>query len=170
MAATIVLKERNTASPGVENTVSDDIFYGEYDDYIFDPTAYPILANGNSYEKYHRLYVSSLGGMTKIDKFKVHISSGSLGSNTALKTNARETSYGGAAAYATPVDTASAVATQAMPTSLPTGANLGIGGSLSGAITSVPSYSDYLVSQVQCNASETVGKTIVMTYTWDETP
>lgn len=170
MAATVSLLERNGASPGVENTVSDDLFYGAYDGYIFNPGDYPIIANNNSYEKYNRLYVSNMGGMSKIDKFKVYISSGSLGSHTSMKTNARTTSYGGAAAYATPVQTASAVATQNMPTSLPGSANLGIGGSLSGEISSAPAYSDYLVTQVQLDSSETVGKSIVLTYSWDETP
>ena len=77
-------------------------------------------------------------------------------------------SHGGAETYATSTDSDSVVATQAMPTSEPSGANLGIGGSLGGSLTAAGS-SDYLVHQIQTDAGDTAGSTSTMNYQYDET-
>ena len=75
-----------------------------------------------------------MGGASKIKDLKIWYS-GSLSGSDALKTNARTSSYGGAETYATPVKTTSSVATQTMPNTAPASANLGIGGSLTGELT-----------------------------------
>jgi len=71
--------------------------------------------------------------------------------------------------YVQPIKTTSTQATQAMPTSEPA-ENLGISGALGNSITSVPSYSDYLIMQVQTTSDETDGKEISLTIQWDENP
>jgi hypothetical protein len=55
-----------------------------------------------------------------------------------------------------------------MPTSEPSGANLGIGGSLSGQLTATGN-SDYLVHQIQTDSGDVAGSTSTMNYQYDET-
>jgi len=55
-----------------------------------------------------------------------------------------------------------------MPTSEPSGANLGIGGSLAGSLTTTGT-SDLLVHQIQTDAGDVVGASCTMHYQYDET-
>lgn len=107
-----------------------------------------------------------MGGSSKIDNLKVWGTS-ALGGSAVHKTNAGTSSYA-QATYATPTATASSVATQTMPTSVPSSANLGISGSLSGSLLATGS-SDYLVHQIQSNAGDSAGSTSTMNYQYDET-
>lgn len=168
MGITAVIKERNGAGAGAENTVTGDVLHGDTDNYTFVPADHPISPNSNAYEKYVRLYVTDLDGLTSIDNLKVWISAGSLGAETAMKTNARGAGYLNKT-YVQPVKAASTQATEDMPTSEPV-ENLGISGALGNSITSVPSYSDYLVMQIQITVDETDGKEISITLQWDENP
>jgi len=54
------------------------------------------------------------------------------------------------------------------PTSEPTDANLGIGGSLTGELTTTGE-SDYLVHQIQTDTDDTAGSTSTLNYQYDET-
>jgi hypothetical protein len=54
-----------------------------------------------------------------------------------------------------------------MPTSAPGAANLGIAGSLAGALTAA-GFSDYLYHQIQTNAADNAGSTSTMNYQYDE--
>lgn len=170
MVSVLIVKETNGALPGVETQLTGDIIFGNFENYVFVPSDYPISPGNNSYEKYIGLEVSDMDGNSALENLRVWKSGGdALGSYTALKTNARESSYV-AASYAVPVTTTSTVATQDMPVTEPTGANLGIGGSLSGQLTAVEEVSDYLVSQFQTTSDETKGKTIVLAVSWEEVP
>lgn len=144
-----------------------NVNHGSTDAAALDPIAFPILPGANSFEKWLRLHVTAMGGSAKIDNLKIW-RTGALGANATHKTNARESAYGGADAYATPVAAASSVATQTMPSATPTGANLGIGGSLTGSLTAA-GYSDYLVSQVQTTGAATAGSTTTQNFQYDET-
>jgi len=128
---------------------------------------YPITPGENSYEKWQKIHVTDMGGSSKIDNLKVWRTT-ALGGSAVHKTNARTADYGGAKVYATPVATDSTIADQTMPTSEPASANLGIGGSLAGALTDVGS-SDYLVHQIQTDAGDTAGASCTMHYQYDET-
>lgn len=164
MAATVEICESN----GAGETVSHDIAntnMGSTDAAELDPVSYPVTPGNNTYEKYQRVHVTAMGGSSAIDTLKVW-RTGALGGSAVHLTNARETSYA-QKTYATPVATTSTQATQTMPTSEPSGANLGIGGSLSGQITSA-GYSDYLVHQIQTDAGDTAGATTTMNYQYDE--
>lgn len=166
MAATVEICESNGAGETVTHNITDTDM-GSTDAANLDPTSYPIVAGENSYEKWQRIHVTAMGGSTSIDNLKVW-RTGALAGSTTHVTNARETTYGGAETYATPTASASSVADQTMPTSEPTGANLGIGGSLSGSLTAT-GYSDYLVHQLQTDAGDTAGNTTTMNYQYDET-
>lgn len=166
MAATVQIAESNTAGETITANITNTNM-GSVDSVNLNATANPIVAGDNSFEKWQRFSVTAMGGSSAIDNLKVWRTS-ALGGAATHDTNAREASYGGAAAYATPIATTSSVATQAMPTAEPTGANLGIGGSLTGSRTTA-GYSDYLVHQIQTNAADVAGSTSTMNYQYDET-
>lgn len=171
MAATVQIAERNGAPAGAETVDPSNLNMGSIDATGIVPATYPITAqaDGHAFEKWVRLYVSNLGGSTIIDNLKVWLSSlgGGWMTGEGISTNMRESSYA-ADAYASPVDTDSTKADQAMPETEPTGPNLGIGGALGGQLTTAPSYSDYCVLQLDVTATTPAGavnqKTITFQY------
>lgn len=167
-AATVEICESNGAGETVSHNITNTNM-GSTDAANLDPVAYPVTPGNRTYAKYQRFHVTAMGGSSQIDNLKVW-RTGSLGTGGthAHVTNARTSSYGGAATYATPVATAITGADQTMPTSEPGSANLGIGGSLSGALTGT-GYSDYLIHQITTDASATAGSTTTMNYQYDET-
>ncbi len=165
-AATVQIDEYNGAGQTKTANITNSNM-GDTDAVNLDPVAYPVTPGNNTYEKWQKIEVTDIGTSSKINKLKVW-RTGALGGAATHLTNARETTYGGAATYATPVKTASSVATQTMPSSEPTGANLGIGGALAGELTAA-GLSDYLVHQIQTNAADVAGSTSTMNYQYDET-
>lgn len=167
-AATVEIDEANGAGETLTHNITNSNM-GSTDAVNLDPVAYPLTPNTRSYIKYQKIHVTNIGTSSKIDNLKVW-RTGALGTGGthAHVTNARLTSYAGALAYATPVNTAVATVDQAMPSSVPATANLGIGGSLTGALTAAGS-SDYLGHQITTDASATAGSTSTMNYQYDET-
>jgi len=166
MAATVQINEYNDAGEVKQANITNTNM-GDVDDPNLDPVAYPVTPGNNTYEKWQKIEVTAMGGSSAIDNLKIWRTS-ALGGSAAHVTNARETTYGGAETYATPIKTDSTIATQAMPTSEPSGANLGIGGSLTGSLTAA-GLSDYLVHQIQTDAGDVAGSTSTMNYQYDET-
>ena len=176
MAATVVLAETNgPLASSVETLDIQNLNMGSADEAELVPADYPITAeaDGHAYEKWIRFYASTMGGSTTLDNFKVWISNlgGGYKTGEGMSTNLRESGYT-AASYPSggPVDTNSSEATQTMPTTEPTGPNVGIGGSLSGQITSAPNYSDWCVFQLDVTESTPAGALYTKTFTfqWDE--
>lgn len=165
MAATVEIDEANTVSETLTHGITNSN-WGSNDSVNLTAATYPIIPGDNSYEKWQKIHVTAMGGSTKVNNLKVWRVT-ALGGSAVHLTNARTASYGGAPTFATPVATDSAVATQTMPTSEPATANLGIAGSLTGALTGAGS-SDYLVHQIQTDAGDLVGATTTMHYQYDE--
>lgn len=165
MAATVTIAESNGAGETVTASITNTNM-GNTEAVNLDPVAYPVTPGDRTYAKYQRFNVSNMGGSSAIQNLKVWRTS-ALGGAATHVTNARLTSYGGAATYATPVKTAITGVDQTMPTSVPASANLGVGGSLTGTITSA-GYSDYLIHQIVTNAADTAGSTSTMNYQYDE--
>jgi hypothetical protein len=165
MAATVQISESNGAGETPTDNVSN-INMGSTDAANLVAATYPITAGTYSYEKYNRVKLVSLGGSTKIKNIKVWRTGDSLGSDTH-KTCARESSYT-EKNYATPVNTVSSQATETMPTSEPSGANLGIDGSLTGELDADSEYSDYLVHQIYVDAATTAGKSCTLNFKYEE--
>jgi len=167
-AATVEIDEANGAGETLTHNITNSNM-GSTDAVNLDPVAYPLTPNTRTYIKYQKIHVTNIGTSSKIDNLKVW-RTGALGTGGthAHVTNARLTSYGGALAYATPVNTAVTGVDQTMPSSVPATANLGIGGSLTGALTAAGS-SDYLGHQITTDASATAGSTSTMNYQYDET-
>ncbi len=166
MSATVEIDEANGAGETLTHNITNSNM-GSTDAVNLVAANYPITPGENSYEKWQKIHVTNMGGSSKIDNLKVWRTT-SLGGSAVHKTNARTADYGGAETYATPVATDSTIADQAMPTSEPASANLGIGGSLSGSLTGTGS-SDYLVHQIQTDAGDVAGASCTMHYQYDET-
>lgn len=166
-AATVEIDEQNGASGGptlTHNITNSNM--GSTDAVNLDPVANPVTPGANTFDKWQKIHVTAMGGSSKIDDLKIW-RTGALGGAATHITNARTTSYAGAATYVTPTASATAFA-QTMPTSAPASANLGIGGSLSGSLTATGS-SDFLSHQIQTNAADVAGSTSTMNYQYDET-
>lgn len=166
MPATIVINEFNTAGETKTANITNSNM-GSVDSVNLDAVANPVVPGDNTFEKWQKIEVTALGGSSQIDNLKIW-RTGALGGSATHLTNARESAYGGAEAFATPTASTSSVATETMPSSEPTGANLGIGGSLTGALTGTGS-SDYLVHQIQTDSGDVAGSTSTMNYQYDET-
>lgn len=168
MAATVEIDEQNgkSGTPTLTHNIANTNM-GSFDTANIDPVSYPIVPGGNSCAKWQLIHVTDMGASSRISNLKVW-RSGSLGANAIHLTNARDTNYGGAQTYTTPITDPSTVASQIMPTGTPSSANLGIGGALSGALTS-PGYSDFLVHQIQTTPAAIAGSSTTMNYSYDET-
>lgn len=165
MAAVVSLSETNGAGATVTASITNTNM-GSTDAVNLVAANYPITANTRSYAKYQRLNVSDINGSSSISNIKIWRTGVLDGADTHV-TNARLTSYGGAASYATPVNTAITGADQTMPTSSPATANLGIGGSLSGALTA-NGFSDYLIHQLVVDSASTSGTSSILSCSYDE--
>ena len=160
MTATFQLSESNGASETVTDGISN-INFGSVDSPNINPADHPIRAGENSYEKWIRCKFT--GTFNKIENIKIWMSSGTYVTGEVIKTNLTTSGYSDAS-YSTPTDSTSTVAVNDMPTSEPSGPNLGIGGSLSGSLTS-EGYSDYWVLQLQTSASTPPGDVNTKTFT-----
>ena len=165
-AATVEIDESNGAGETVTHNITNSNM-GDTDAVNLDPVAYPVTPGNNTYEKFQKIHVTNIGTSSKIDNLKIW-RTGALGGAAVHLTNCKTSAYAGAPTYATPVKTASSLAVNTMPSSVPGTANLGIGGSLSGSLVAA-GYSDYMVHQIQTNASDVAGSTSTMNYQYDET-
>lgn len=118
----------------------------------------PITAGNNSYEVWLRGHFT--GTFNVVDNLQFWMST-DFSPNTGLTVKYKANNVG---AYVQSVKTTSTVATVAMPTSDPGTANVSIGGSLSGTLTSA-GYSDYIVLQLQTTVSAAPGDTSSATFT-----
>lgn len=165
MTATVTIDESNGAGETVTAGITNSNM-GSVDSANLVAASYPIVAGARSFIKFQRFHVTDLGGSSSIDNLKVW-RTGALAGSTTHVTNARETSYAGALTYATPGVAAVTGVDQTMPTSEPSGANLGIGGALDGALTTA-GYSDYLGHQLITDPGDVAGNSTTMNYQYDE--
>lgn len=165
MTAVVEICESNGAGQTITHGITHTNM-GSIDSVNLDTDANPIYAGDRSYVKEQRMHVTSLGGSSKIKNLRVW-RNGALGTNTTHVTNVRTSGYGGAFAYVTPSNAAVTGVDQAMPTSQPISANVGIGGSLTGEITA-PGYSDYIAHQLITAVEDTIGADISLNYSYDE--
>ena len=165
MVATIEIDESNTAGETITHGIANCNF-GSNDSVNITPATYPVTAGQNSYEKFWKFHFQST--FNKVDNLRFWKSAGTIDTNADIKTCARTTSYT-QQTFATPVATTSSKATQDIAEADPGAANLGIGGSLSGNLTSA-GYSDYLVCQYQAASAHNPGDIAQLTlrFQYDE--
>lgn len=163
--STVQINEYNTAGTTETENITNSNFVS-VDAPNSNAVANPVNADENSFEKWQRLEVTAMDGASAVKNLKIW-RTGALGAHASLLTNARTTGYAGNPTYATPTDADSTVATQAMPSTEPASANVGIGGSLTGELTAV-GLSDYVVMQLQLTVDAVAGATFDLNWQRDE--
>lgn len=125
------------------------------------PITVPSAGTNYSYERKFRLKVEDIGDSSRIQNLRVY-------ADTATPSTGCTINYGQTSSYATPVNTVSSVATDAIPTSLPGTENLYCGGSGSGYLDATGEYSDYGVLQLAVGTTATSGGNATVTIAYDE--
>lgn len=168
MAATVAISESNDTTPTVTTPITRSDWLSADSVGTSDKRAtYPITLPGAgytySYEKWHRLYVSAMGGSSTIDGIR-HYLYGSVTSGWEIQTSAA-TSPTSNKTYDTtngPETSAFTECPNAMPTVDPATAT--IYGSLTAA-----GYSGYVVCQARVGTSATAGQGLIgLVYKYNE--
>ena len=144
----------------VESTATN-LNFGSIDQTDLDETAYPILAGTRSFEKYVQADFS--GAFTSISDLRFYLSAGSVSAAEPLLASIATSGYV-QPAFASPVQSASTQAINAIPSGNPGSANVGISGSLAGSLV-VPGRSDFIVAQLGISASAEAGALPSKTFT-----
>ena len=156
MVATFSWVEYN-ATAG-DTSVPTNLNLGSTNAVDLAPSTYPITAGTYSYSKWVRGHWS--GSFTRIENLQFWMSSSGSGYVTgeSLKVSATTTNYAGTDTYVTPTNSADSHANNLMPTADPGAANIGIGGSLTGSLTSEGD-SDFIVVQASITSAASAGAT-----------
>lgn len=160
MAIAVTLNEYN-GSGATETTGITNIAFGSADATGLTPADYPIRAGQSSYEKYMKAAFAGIVAET-ISDAKIHLSQGTL------KTGETLTLQGlGPLSYTQPSSTANS--DSAIPTSLPAGQTLALGGSDTGTLVA-DGTSDYFRLQRNISGTTPMGQlaALTITITWTE--
>jgi hypothetical protein len=120
------------------------------------PSLYPITAGTYSYEKW--IKASFRGSFTRVDNVKFWKSAGAYVTGETINWTGERTTY------ATPTNAASSFASATVPTTEPGSANVGIGGSVSGSLTTAGS-TDYVILQASVTSAASAGAVNLKTFT-----
>lgn len=161
MVATAQLDEYNGAGQTQTANVTNCNF-GNTDAPNITPASNPITAGTNAFEKWWKMAFA--GTFNQVDNLKIWKSAGNYVTGEGIDASLTESGYT-APTYATPTQTTSVVAVNVLPTTEPAGANLGIGGSLTGNLSS-PGSSDYCVMQLQTTGATPPGNVNQKTFTF----
>ena len=166
MVATFSWVEYNTQA--TDTGVPTNLNLGSTNTRNLAPSTYPITAGTYSYSK----WVSGMwsGAFTRIDNLQFWMSASGTGYVTGetLWVSATTGTYGGTDTYVAPTTNLDAQADVAMPIADPAAANIGIGGSLSGSITTSAAgsnESDFIVVQASITAAASAGAVQQKTFT-----
>jgi hypothetical protein len=172
MVATVEIDESNeSAGEQITHNITNSN-YGNSDTVNLVPATYPIPRPDESFQKWHRVDVTAMGGSNKIDNLRFWRSSGTLDTGVDHLTNAHtvQGTYDTQkkTAYEAPAKDISECPT-AVPTSKPGSANLGIAGSLTGSLVAT-GQSDYLLHCVDTDGTTPQGDHAQLTndYVYDE--
>lgn len=154
MVASFEWSESNGAGETVTDGISN-LNFGNTDAPNIVPASNPITAGNNSYEKWVRGHYT--GTYNSVSNLKLYKSAGAYVTGEDIKAAVN-------AAYATPVATTSAVATVTVPTTLGTAL-------VPNSPGASPSYSGYIIAQLQTTVSTPPGNVNQKTFTlqYDET-
>lgn len=168
MAATVEIDELNGTSPGVRTHNISNSNYGELEAVNLDPVANPIIPGNNSFQKWQQWHVTALGGSVSIQNLKYFATTPAANTTHQFNGNTVQGSYDTTkkTVYETP-DQSAGDAPNNVPTAAPGSANIGVGGSLTGSITS-PGFSDFVVSIITTTVSAVAGTSLTVTFRYDE--
>jgi hypothetical protein len=120
------------------------------------PSTYPITAGTYSYEKW--IKANFTGTFTRIENIHFWKSAGAYVTGEQVNWTGQQVSF------VAPTTSASSYASAAVATANPTTANVGIGGSLSGSLTTAGS-SDFMVLQTSVTSGASAGAVNTKTFT-----
>jgi hypothetical protein len=160
MAATFAFSETYGTSPGTTadttyvHLLSSDVASGAVGNHASYPITIPTSGSAYSYERYVRGHWT--GTFTSISSVLFWKSAGTVGTGVTLNAGDK-----GNQTYASPVVTASSIATSAIPTTSGTALELGY----------ATAYSDYVVLQIVVATNGVAGANGAITYRcqWQET-
>lgn len=162
MVATFSWIEYNLT--GGDTGVPTNLNLGSTNSRNLAPSTYPITAGTYSFSKWVRGNWS--GSFTRIENLKFWMSASGTGYVTGetLKFAGTTASYAGTSTYVAPTQSADAQAANAMVISEPGTANIGVGGSLTGSLTSA-GYGDFIVVQASITSAASAGPVQTKTFT-----
>lgn len=172
LAATVEICESNESSGEQITHNITNSNYGNSDAVNLTPATYPIPRPDPSFQKWHRVHVTAMGGSSAIDNLRYWRSAGSLDTDVDHLCNCHTTqgTYDTMkkTAYEAPAKDITETP-ENVATGKPGSANFGIGGSLTGQIT-VAGYSDYMLNCVDTDTGTPPGDHAQLTndYVYDE--
>ena len=168
MVATFSWVEYNTQA--TDTGVPTNLNLGSANARNLAPSLYPITAGTYSYSKWVRGFWS--GSFTRVDNLQFWMSASGSGYVTgeSLKISASTATYAGTSTWRAPTGVAKqdSKAVVVMPIAAPGTANTGIGGSLSGSITTSTApnnRSDFIVVQASIKSTASAGPVQQKTFT-----
>lgn len=168
MAATVEIDETNGTAPGTLTHAIANSNYGTVDAVNLNATANPIIPGSNSFQKWQQWHVTAMGGSAEVKNFKYFATAPSANTSHLFNGHTTQATYDTSkkTVYETP-DQTSGDAPNAVPTTAPGSANIGISGSLTGALTAAGS-SDFVVSIITSTGAAVAGTTLTITFRYDE--
>jgi hypothetical protein len=170
MAATVEIDEVNGADPGSRMHGITNSNYGSIDNVNMNAANNPIIPGDNSYQKWQQWHVVDMGGSAIVKDLKFFADAGPSADTTHLfngHTDQGQYDASRKTAYETPA-TATDDCPNAVPTAAPGSANIGIGGALAGEITANDSLSDFVVHMIGTTVNAVAGKSLTLTYRYNE--
>jgi hypothetical protein len=158
--ASVEICESNTGSQTVTHNPSNFNF-GSVDAPNIVVADFPIMAPGNSFEKWLRYHLVLINDSNKIDNFKVWMTPDTVETGLTFMSNLSTTLQNDV--YATPVNSVSTKADLAMPTTQPGTQNIGVSAG-SGGLSTNNTFSDYIVLQLQAGGSTPPGNKLSRTF------
>jgi len=166
MAATVAINEYFSAGETKSAAIAKGHFLNidaaSTSDAVRDANPIPVPATGSnySYEKWHKLEATG-GTFTSLTDFR-HYNSAAPGTGLAIETSAQSGTPSDET-YNTPINTNSAKADTAMPTSDPAVKTI------NGTLTAATQETGYVVTQLEVQSTATAGFDLTCTWKWAET-
>jgi len=165
MAATFAWKQTHSGSPGTVATCTNLNLVSTPSGVDVDPGSNPITAGSKSYESFFRGEFS--GTFTAVTNIRFYKSGGDYKTGEQIVFGGSWTIAGSNSTYWGPIATTSPWALGSLPATLPASANVSIGNSVTGSLTTY-GFSDYCVMQNTTSASTPAGavnqKTLCFVY------
>lgn len=163
MPATFAWEQTHSGSPGTGGTPTNLNLVSTPSGVDVDPGSNPITAGSNSYELFVRGKFTT--PFTAITNIRFYKSGGTYKTGELVYFAGSWPNSGSNSTYwVPPVATDSPWATGSIPATLPASANVSIGNSVTGSLTST-GYSDYIVLQMRTTTSTPAGSTNQKTFT-----
>lgn len=165
MVANVELVESNGYPPTLTTVTGVNMGSADVPNMVAEQ--YPITPGYNSYVKWQRFHVISMGGATFVRYLKVWVTA-NLITGATLYSNATFGSYNPATPYVPPSAAAYYWARYPVPTAYPSTANIGVNGATTTSLSASTPYSDYLAMQIRTDPSISQGTVVTINYQYEE--